>query len=274
MPKDVVELADGSLLAVWRSGVEGGAPVLLLPGMSQDHRLYDVLVAELAARGVLEGDVETIAIDQRGTGDSDDMDRRDPPTTGSFADDAAWVLERLGVGRAHVVGHSMGGRIAQWLAIRHPERVASLTLLCTSPGDRHGVPRADDVDATIARCDPMEMALLSYTPAWLGAHHELAESADAATTTRSAQRGLHYRASHGHDAWDSLPRIAAPTVVVHGDADRVNPLGNGELLARRIPGAELVVLRGARHGLPVEHAAEIADVVLRRVAPRRSAQRR
>lgn len=217
MPKDVVELADGSRLAVWRSGVEGGAPVLLLPGMSQDHRLYDVLVAELAARGVLEGDVETIAIDQRGTGDSDDMDRRDPPTTGSFA---------------------------------------------------------DDVDATIARCDPMEMALLSYTPAWLGAHHELAESADAATTTRSAQRGLHYRASHGHDAWDSLPRIAAPTVVVHGDADRVNPLGNGELLARRIPGAELVVLRGARHGLPVEHAAEIADVVLRRVAARRSAQRR
>ncbi|AKT51077.1 alpha/beta fold hydrolase [Arsenicicoccus sp. oral taxon 190] len=258
MPKDVVTLADGARLAVWRTGA--GAPVLLLPGMSQDHRLWDRLVA------ALDGRVETLAIDQRGTGDSDDMSRREPPTMGSFADDAAYLLEQLGVPRAHVVGHSMGGRIAQWLAINHPGRVSSLTLLCTSPGERHGEPRSGDVDAAIARCDPVEMALLNHTPSWLGAHGEVVEAVAQATTTRSAQRGLHFRASHGHDSWGSLGRITAPTVVLHGDADLVNPLRNGQLLAQRIPGAELLVLPGARHGLPVEHAAEVAEVVLRQVA--------
>ncbi|WP_409484017.1 alpha/beta fold hydrolase [Arsenicicoccus dermatophilus] len=253
-----IALPDGSHLAVDRTGA--GEPVLLVPGMSQDHRLWGPLVRELAGR------VETLALDQRGTGDSDDMDRRDPPTMGSFADDAAALLDLLEVPRVHVVGHSMGGRIAQWLAVNHPARVASLTLLCTSPGDRMGAPRDEAVDATLARCDPLEMALLNYTPAWLGAHHDVVEEVDAATTTRSAQRGLHFRASHGHDSWDSLPRITAPTVVVHGDADRINPVRNAELLAARIPGAELVVLRGARHGLPVQHAAEVAEIVLGQVA--------
>ncbi len=73
---------------------------------------------------------------------------------------------------------------------------------------------------------------------------------------------LHYRCSQGHDAWDSLPRISSPTLIVHGTEDRLNPTANAHLLAVRIPGSELHLVNGARHGYHIEFRAQATPLVL------------
>jgi 3-oxoadipate enol-lactonase len=74
-------------------------------------------------------------------------------------------------------------------------------------------------------------------------------------------RQLHYRASEGHDAWDFLPTISAPTLVLHGSEDRMNPPANAHLLVKRIPGAQLSLIEGARHGYLIEFREEASRIV-------------
>ncbi|MEV0230117.1 alpha/beta fold hydrolase [Nonomuraea sp. NPDC050786] len=231
----------------------GGQPLLLLQGQANNHRWWDPVRADF------EESFRTITFDYRGTGDSDKPD--EPYTTRGFATDVLAVLDELGVERAHVYGTSMGGRVAQWLAADHPERVGSLVLGCSSPGGAHGIERDNDVRRSLAQPDraAAERALLElmYTPAWLatrpGPHHTTGDPAMPAYARRR-----HLAASAGHDSWDALPSIAAPTLVVHGTDDVFNPAANAPLLAGRIPGAELRMIEGARHAY-FEEFREIAS---------------
>jgi pimeloyl-ACP methyl ester carboxylesterase len=231
--------ADGARIAYQVSGV--GRPLLLLAGQASSHRWWN------GVRADFEHDRRTVTLDYRGTGDSDKPDQ--PYTTLGFAEDAVAVLDDLGIDTADVYGTSMGGRVAQWVAARYPDRVSRLVLGCTSPGGRHGVERDDGVRRALARPDPAgRRALLElmYTPGWLADHPGPYWTLGDPDMPRHA-RHHHLLASAGHDAWDALPGIAAPTLVLHGEEDRLNPVANARLLAERIPRARLELLPGARH---------------------------
>ncbi|MGI5328439.1 alpha/beta fold hydrolase [Actinomadura nitritigenes] len=178
----------------------------------------------------------TLTLDYRGTGDSDKPDAR--YSTELFAQDVIAVLDELGIDRADVYGTPVGGRVAQQLAARHPHRVGALVLGCTSPGGPHSVERGKDVRRALAQPQPeaARQALLElmYTPRWFVSHpgpqHTLGDPRMPAHTRRR-----HLAAGNQHDAWDPLPDISAPTLVVHGSDDLLNPTANAPLLAERIP---------------------------------------
>ncbi|MFJ2739932.1 alpha/beta fold hydrolase [Streptomyces sp. NPDC087440] len=233
-----------------------GTPLLLLAGQANNHHWWD------GVRDDFSTSHTTITLDYRGTGDSDA-----PPTPYSisrFVQDACGALDELGVGRAHVYGTSMGGRVAQELAVRHPDRVGALVLGCTSPGGPHAVERGDDVRRALAAQDPAEahhaLRELMYTPAWLAAHPGPYRTMGDPGMPAHARRG-HLTASNRHNAWDGLPGIQAPTLVVHGSDDLLNPTANATLLADRIPGARLHVVPGARHAYFEEFRATASPLV-------------
>ena len=124
------------------SGSRRGQPLVLLAGQSNNHHWWDPVRADF------EATYRTITLDWRGTGDSDKPD--EVYSTPGFADDVVAVLDELGLAKAHVYGTSMGGRVAQWIAINHPGRVDALVLGCTSPGAAHGYERSQEIRRALA----------------------------------------------------------------------------------------------------------------------------
>ena len=221
--------------------VEGeGFPLLLIAGQSNNHHWWDGI------REDFHGAHRTVTFDYRGTGDSDKPDIA--YSTPGFADDAIAVLDELGIERADVYGTSMGGRVAQWIAARHPDRVRALVLGCTSPGGKHAIERGPEIRHRLADPATAHQTLLDlmYTPAYLARTTGPYQTLGDPVMPSYAQR-RHLIASHRHDAWDALPDITAPTLVIHGADDRFNPAANAPLLADRIPGAQLEPIPGARH---------------------------
>ncbi|WP_437345060.1 alpha/beta fold hydrolase [Streptomyces bacillaris] len=247
--------ADGVRIAYQVRGV--GHPLVLLAGQANSHHWWDGVRDDFhAAR-------RTVTLDYRGTGESDRPDR--PYSTEGFADDVIAVLDDLGIERADVYGTSMGGRVAQWCALRHSSRVRALVLGCTSPGGKQGIERSDAVLRSLAgpTLAVSERALLSlmYTESWLenhpGPYHTLGDP-----TMPPYARRRHLAASARHDAWDALPGITAPTLVLHGTDDQLNPTPNASRIAARIPGARLHLIEGARHAYFEEFRAIASELVL------------
>ncbi|RZQ65853.1 alpha/beta fold hydrolase [Amycolatopsis suaedae] len=231
--------ADGTRLACQVRG--SGRPLVLLAGQANNHTWWDPV------REDFHGSHTTITFDYRGTGDSDKPEGG--YSTAGFAGDVVAVLDHLGVAEADVYGTSMGGRVAQWLAACHPGRVRRLVLGCTSPGGAHGVERSNEVRRSLARRDARArevLADLMYTPAWRATHPGPYTTLGDPDMPAHAVRG-HLVASNGHDAWDALPRITAPTLVLHGDDDELAPVANADLLTSRIPDARSHIFPGARH---------------------------
>lgn len=248
-------MPDGFRLSVQVAGPEDGPVLLLLAGQANNHRWWD------RVRGGFEDVWRTVSLDQRGTGAS-----RGPVaewSTRTFADDAAAVLEHLDAGPVAVYGTSMGGRVAQVLAAEHPHHVARLVLACTSPGGRHAEERDAGVRRRLADPDPaarrQALRELFYSDAW---PHRPEDSLLFGDRHMSAEETrAHLRVSGRHDAWELLPRIVAPTLVLHGTDDRMVPTANAPLLAERIPGARLWLHEGGRHGFFEEFATEVTPVV-------------
>lgn len=237
----IAHSADGVQLYYESHGT--GPALLLLAGQCCDHREWVRVVQDFAAQ------FQVIVWDYRGTGLSDKPAAPAYSTRG-FAADAIAVLDDLAVARAHVYGISMGGRVAQWLAIDHAHRLIALVLGATTPGNVHGLPRSAAVDQALRSTDVMALLETSFTPDWIAANRSLANEIAAlwVSPLPAHARRLHYQASEAHNAWDSLPRITTPTLVIHGSDDPVNLPGNAHLLAQRIAGAELHLLPSARHG--------------------------
>lgn len=252
----LAQAADGAALHYQLTG--SGVPLVLLAGQANTHRWWDPVRDRFAAA------FTTVVLDWRGTGASDAPDT-DTYGTDQLARDVVAVLDHAGIDRAHVYGTSMGGRVAQWLAADHAHRVDRLVLGCTSPGAPHGVERGPAVRKALADPDPAlsRAALLElmYTPGYVAAHpgpfHTLG---DPAMTAHARRR--HLRGSARHDAWDALPRITAPTLVVHGTDDDFNPTANAPLLTERIPGARLHLVPGGRHAYFEEFADDATPPVL------------
>src|SRR3954447_32413 len=201
-----------------------------------------------------------VAFDNRGVGRSSQPPG--PYSVASMADDAVAVLDAAGIDRAHVYGISLGGMIAQEIALRRPERVDSLVLGATTPGGARAVTADEETLAFFRRRGEMtaEEAVWASVPYNYGPRTR-AERAqligeDIVQRLRYPIEPEPYMAqlaaALGHDSHDRLTGIAAPTLVVHGEADRMVPPANAQLLAAASPGADLLMLPDAGHLYPTD----------------------
>ena len=256
LAESVCKTRDGFDLAVQTGGVAGAPALLLLQGQANSHVWWDGL------RGDFESDFQTITLDYRGTGSS--RGAIASWTTESFAADAADVLESTGASDAFVYGTSMGGRVAQMLAAHHPDRVKALVLACTTPGGPNAFDRSRKVTEELARATAADRLSvlhdLFYTPAWPHAPKDSSLLGD--TTMNQQELAAHRKASRRHDAWEVLPSIAVPTLVLHGEDDLMTPVENARLLSDRIPGARLHVYPGSRHGFFEEFSPQVTPAVI------------
>ncbi len=252
-----------------------GDPLLLIMGLAADSTAWLYQVPDFARH------YRTITFDNRGVGRS--AKPAGPYSIAGMADDAAGLLDVLAIERAHVVGVSMGGMIAQELALRHPARVRGLVLACTFPepdanalrqselsaGQLGGSVGADGaVQFDPARLDPMmlfqHLMPKVFSPQFLqqdlpklmqlfGGALQWGFSMDAILAQVAAVMG--------HRTVDRLHQIQAPTLVITGDADLLVSPANSDILAREIPNARLVKVPGGSHGFNFE----IPDVFNREV---------
>lgn len=237
----IAHAPDGTALYYEVNG-HGDDVLVLIAGQSNNHHWWDV------ARQDFDADFRTVVFDHRGTGRSDKP--ADGYDTKVFADDVVAVMDAVGVERAHVYGTSMGGRVAQWVAADHPERVRRLVLGCTSPGGGHGVERSAEIRRALAQRDRtmahQVLLDLMYTPGFLATHDGPFNTTGDPDMPPHALRG-HFLASKHHDGWDACARITARTLILHGGDDVFNPVANAPLLAERIPDARAWIIPGARH---------------------------
>ncbi len=248
------QAADGTRLAYQWHGT--GRALVLLAGQANNHTWWDPVREDFHATH------STLTMDHRGTGDSDKPDL--PYSTAGFADDVITILDELGIAEADVYGTSMGGRVAQWVAARHPGRVRRLVLGCTSPGGSHGFERTNEVRLKLAQrsgsASTHALMDLMYTPGWRAENPGPYTTLGDPRMPPHAVRG-HLVASNTHDAWDVLPEIAMPTLILHGDDDELVPPANAPLLASRIPRSRVHLFPGARHAYFEECRPEASTLV-------------
>ncbi|WP_246136451.1 alpha/beta fold hydrolase [Leekyejoonella antrihumi] len=255
---------DDAVIAHQVAGVEDGPWLLLLQGQANSHHWWDGIREDL-------GQVfRTVTFDYRGTGETTAPESMDAGwSTGLFAEDAVALLDELGIRRAHVYGTSMGGRVAQVLAAQHPERVGGLVLACTTPGGVHALERSNRVRQNLADPDARRRrdALLDlmYTPAWFTGDLTSNLLGDPGMTALAAR--LHLRVSARHDAYDLLPSISSPTLILHGDADQMAPVENAQVIADRVPHATVRIRAGGRHGFFDEFKDEVNSSVIQFLNP-------
>jgi pimeloyl-ACP methyl ester carboxylesterase len=224
----------------------GGPPLLLIQGLGYARWGWEPVADRLAER------FRVLVFDNRGIGESEVPPG--PYTAAAMAEDAAQVLDEAGVDRAHVVGASLGGMVAQELALVHPGRVDRLVLACTTPGGAGAFPLPERTLALIAEAPSLrpevalrrfvENALAGGAPEELVGRiyaHRLASPPDPAGWQAQAAAGA------GFDALDRIGGIAAPTLILHGTDDGVVDSRNAALLAERIPDARVRLFEGRGH---------------------------
>ncbi len=229
-------------------------PVLLIMGFALSSRAWDRLP------GLLAREFRVLFFDNVGTGRS--ARRGVAYKMRDLAADAAAVLDHEKVRSAHVFGISMGGMIAQELAIRHPQRVRSLVLGCTFASWRQG--RAPSwgtkIDLALMQlgfASPGRIARVLVSAEW----HAQDPGRIVDWLRRAEQTALRFATAQvlaiaRHHTLDRLSHIRAPTLVLTGTADRLVPPANSEVLVRSIPGAKLHLIHGAGHVFPLEREDE------------------
>ena len=232
-----------------------GEPLLLITGFTISSAVFEPVLDAYGRR------FECIVYDNRGSGRSDSPLR--PTSMAELASDAAALLGALGMDSAHAYGLSMGGMIAQELAIRFPERVRGLVLGGTTPGGpRAARPTLRELQALgAAAAGGWRDGERSWLARWLfsdefrQAHPErVRELLALFGRHRATPQGVwaHWWASVYHDTVSRLGEIRAPTLVLHGERDAMAPISNARLLAARIPDAELVIVPRAGHAYMLE----------------------
>jgi pimeloyl-ACP methyl ester carboxylesterase len=254
----------GRQLHVERRG--DGPPLLLIMGMGGNLRHWGAAFLDPLVRSF-----DVIAFDNRGMGRSARVDPGEPFTIGDLAGDAAGLLDALGLERAHVLGISMGGMIAQHLAVEHPDRVDRLVIGCSyagGPGAQLTAPEVFGPLAEAMRSGDRERALrasfeVNVSRAWAQdpAHFEAFKATALEDPADQRVVMLQAQAAVGHDVQDRLGDVTAPTLVLHGTEDRMLVVANGRLIARRIPGARLEELEGVGHMFWVERPEDAARLV-------------
>jgi 3-oxoadipate enol-lactonase len=249
-------------------GPEDAPAIVLLQGLGLSSRFWFDVPERLAHDEVRARRV--LAIDNRGTGKSGRP--RPPWTMGTMADDVAAVLDDAGVDEAILVGISMGGMIAQHVALRHRSRVRGLVLLATTPGFLGGaLPEATALYRLLSmpfggRRASVNLARLLLPESKWGQAKEIFRdwpSAMRDDPTTPATFAAHLFAASTHFVVPRLQRIACPVLVVAGADDMLIPKRNAEVLARHIPRAELELLKDTGHAIFVEDRDLIRRLVTR-----------
>ncbi len=244
-----------------------GDPLLLIMGFGMPGDAW------LGALPFLQG-FGAIYYDNRGTGLSDKPGG--PYSIAQMADDGAGLLDHLQIEQAHVYGVSMGGMIAQELVLRHPQKVRSLVLGCTMcGGERARLGEEAVLDTLFETIKNMgtlgaeawvdRTLPLIFPKEWIDANPGVRDllmmgmqmmPPTPPETAQNAMAGL-----FGWTTYDRLPQITAPTLVVHGDSDLIIPVDNAYVLAERIPGAQLHIVKGGGHGYPAQDPVAVHQVI-------------
>jgi aminoacrylate hydrolase len=256
----------GEVEVYWERHGEG-EPVLLVQGLGANHRFWAPLLPIFTSRA------QVILADWPGTGLSGDFSPQTEVSTANLADALVAVLDAAGAERAHVVGRSMGGCIAQQIAIRHPARTRSLVLASTWA-------RADPFLAAVLSSWPEileaggDALLLSqasfwafprefYSPEYRREEREVADVIAHAIEIPQRPKEFKRLAAAGveHDSVPHLHSITAPTTVAVGDDDILTPPFLARPLYQLIPGARLARIEGAGHGFYEQLPRKFADLV-------------
>ena len=257
-----VSATDGTRIHYEVTGKPGATPVLMIQGLGASKNAWNLQRIAMATR------FRIISFDNRGAGRSDKPTV--PFTLEQMAEDAIAVLDAAGIETAHVVGASMGGVISQIVAVKYPQRVRSLTLVCTAcrnhpwrqellqswakTAEEKGMIEVGK-EAAQWVMSPRSFRRLVPAFTWMGPlaalrpRHSFVSQIDAILNTRE-------------DLVDQLSTITAPTMVIVGNQDILTPRGDSEEIAERIPNAELVVISGAAHGLMMEHSSTFNKILI------------
>jgi pimeloyl-ACP methyl ester carboxylesterase len=259
--------ANGIQIAYETAG--SGPPLALIAGLGYDRWMWRKMIPGLAQR------FQVIAFDNRGVGGSDKP--AGPYTAQMLADDAAGLLQALGVERAAVLGHSMGGFVAQALVLGRPELVSQLILAATNFGGPRHIPITAEAMAVLTDVtgDPVERfrrgILVSCAPGFGEAQPEtvaewldyrLRNPIDPAAYHAQMMIGLGL-ISEAASFERRLQEVRAPTLILFGEHDKVVPMGNAELLARQIQGSRVHILPNAGHFFPLETPQAAVEAVVR-----------
>jgi len=231
-----------------------GDPLVLIRGLGSNADHWYAQMPDLSKH------YRVITFDNRGIARS--TDPGGPFTIPDMAEDTIRLMNALGIKLAHVLGLSLGGMIAQEMAIRHPQRIKGLILVVTLCGGQHQVVAEDAVREKLQRMvvedsvDAKIMALdvffaprtIKERPQVLQAYAEVSMKYPAGMEILQRQ----WEAASRHDTYDRLDRIKAPTLVLTGEEDVLIPPGNSEIMAERIPGAALLVVPGGGHQIMIE----------------------
>jgi pimeloyl-ACP methyl ester carboxylesterase len=277
--------ANGQTLCCQTFGEKTGEPLVLIMGLGAQMILWEAdFCAALAARGF-----HVVRFDNRDVGKSSSVAAPPPDlakvmsgqaplnapyTLEDMAKDTIGLMDALGFESAHVAGASMGGMIAQSLAIQYPERVKSLTSIMSTTGEPGLPPPTPEVWAAMIAPPPRtaaEFIEANVRVARLLRSYDDADeaAADLVRARRAAERGLNPMGGARQMAAiiasgsrkEALARVKAPTLVIHGADDPLVPLQGGEATARAIPGARLLVLPRMGHTLPRAVWPEIVDAM-------------
>ena len=277
-PEKIVP-ANGVELCVQTFGPTDAVPVLLIGGAACSMLYWDdEFCARLAA-----GSRFVLRYDHRDTGRSTTRPPGEPNyTISDLRDDLIGVLDAFGIERAHLVGLSMGGGLAQLAALEHPGRAASLTLIATSPAGPSGAgdlpSMSEEVQAEFGALTEPDWSDHAAVIEWLATQEQLCAARSVpfdlagmrATMARVLDRAIDIRSMANHfsilggDApRNRLAEIGAPTLVLHGDEDPLFPPAHGAALAAEIPGARLVPLPQMGHEWPRRAWVEALPAILR-----------
>jgi len=254
--------ANGVQLCTERFGDPDDPPILLVMGLGASMLWWEEDFCQMLA----DGGRLVIRYDHRDTGRSVTYEPGSPEyTSADLVADAVGVLDAYGIAAAHVVGVSAGGALVQLLALAFPEHVVSLVLISTSPatpGERRLPPVTEryreffeTTDVDWGDRDSVVDYLVGYSKTLAG-DERFEEAERRELVRRDVERADDIAASENHAALPegdvpqaSLSSIAVPTLVIHGTADPMFPLEHGQALAEEIPGARLLTLDGAGHGI-------------------------
>ena len=245
-----------------------GEPLVLISGRGYDLWMWHKIVPGLAEH------FQVIAFDNRGVGETDKP--AGPYTAQMLADDTAALLEALGIEQAAIMGHSMGGYVAQALVLSRPEMVSKLILSATNFGGPHHIPVTPEALAVLTdtQSDPIERLrrgiVISTAPGYAEEHPEVIDEwvtyriehpIDAAGYQAQLQIGLALMAepaSFEH----KLKEVKTPTLILFGEHDKVVPPGNAELLHKEIAGSTVKILPNAGHFFPFEVPDDAVQAVV------------
>jgi len=252
-------------LAVVYDEQGSGDPVLMINGIGAARGAWTLQLPAVGAA------FRAITFDNRDVGETGPGADPAPYPIRRLADDAAGLLDALGVERAHIVGASMGGCIAQEFAISHPERTRSATIICSWPRvDPWLAELWEQWEALFAAQGPVAWARTTWL--WVFTHRAYREPgflegllAGAREAAHPQTPAMYLRQSHAaktFDALDRLPTVTAPAHVICGAEDIFTPRRYSEAIAAAIPGARLSVMPGVGHGMFWEATEAFNDLVV------------